>query len=251
MFTTPGFERPQLKVDQDKTGYRYSVEPFLLADFVSPAPASHILDVGTGCGILGLLLAWKYPELKVKGIEIQDSLFKVAKGNVLENGFENRVEMVRGDFSDSGTYWPPCAFDMLVSNPPYRKINSGRLNPETAKAIARHELKLTQRDLILNSYRVLKPGGILALIYPHHRFGEIRSEMSRHGVGVSRVRPVHGYLGAVAKIVLIEAVKGLAQECINNPPLYIYNEDGSYTEEMKRIYGSFNYPGRSHRIRQK
>ncbi len=240
-----------LIVEQAEDGYRYSTEPFLLADFVRPAPEASVLDVGTGCGIIPLLLASRQRNLRITAVEIQEPLYELARKNVLLNGFCGSIQTILADFSRSDSLPRTELFDLAVSNPPYREANSGRLNPDRGKAIARHELTLTLAVLAKNVGALLKPGGRTALAYPPRRLEEVRGELVRQGLTPCRLRFVHGRPGTEAKIVLIEAVKGSSAECAPEQPLYMYNADGSYTLEMQQIYASFDYSGRSHRRGQK
>lgn len=236
-------------VEQGDDGYRYSIEPFLLADFIKPSPQDRVLDVGTGCGIIPLLLLRREPRLQITAVEIQQSLYESAVRNVSRNGLTDRIEVVQGDFARQGLL--PGPFDMIVSNPPYRKINSGRINPNRIKALARHELALTLASLLENASALLRSGGKIALAYPPARLEEIRRELVRVEVRLERLRFVHGHQGTNAKIVLIEAVKGGSAECVVDAPFCVYNNDGSYSREMQEIYVSFNHTGRSHRQRKK
>lgn len=236
-------------IEQDSDGYRYSIEPFLLADFVNLPPQAKVLDVGTGCGIIPLLLLTRQPRLRITAVEIQKPLYEMAVRNVSQNGLSGAVEVLQADFTKNDTFRE--LFDVIVSNPPYRKINSGRINPNKVKAIARHELTLTLPLLVRNSCTLLKPGGKMVLAYPSARFDEVRVELTRWNLNLGRVRFVHGYPGTEAKIVLIEASKESITDHVVETPLTIYNIDGSYTREMRDIYVSFNYTGRSHRQREK
>ena len=236
-------------IEQSHDGYRYSIEPFLLSKFVELAPSAMVLDVGTGCGIIPLLLLTREPKLRITAVEIQKSLYEVAVRNIAHHGLASIIKVVQGDFAQTGIFRE--SFDIIISNPPYRKINSGRINPNQIKAIARHELTLTLSSLLENGCSLLKPGGRIALAYPPARLEEVRQTLTRLKLNPGRIRFVHGYSGTNAKIVLIEAVKEGSTDCLVETPLFIYNKDGSYTQEMRDIYASFNYTGRSHRQRKK
>ena len=153
---------------QNDSGYRYSIEPFLLADFARLLPGQEVLDIGTGCGIIALLMAYREPELKVTGIEIQDSAAENAEKNVTKN--QMKIKIIRGDFLKLKL--APKQFDLIVSNPPYRKVNSGHINPDKGKAIARHELKLSLSAMLEKTKPILKKGGHITLAYPPIRLQE-------------------------------------------------------------------------------
>ncbi|MBC8283078.1 MAG: methyltransferase [Nitrospinae bacterium] len=223
---------------QNDAGYRYSIEPFLLADFAPLLPGHEVLDIGTGCGIIPLLMIHREPELQITGVEIQDSAVAIAKQNVSNNKME--IKIVSGDFLDKDVPFTAEQFDLIVSNPPYRKVNSGRMNPDQGKAIARHELKLNLPNMLEKAKTILKNGGHITLSYPPIRLQETLRELENRELFPSRIRFIHGNNNAEAKIFLIDAIKGKKSDLIVDSPLYVYNRDGSYTKEMQEIYDSFN-----------
>ena len=165
----------ELVIDQEKTGYRYSIEPFLLADFMALLPGQSVLDIGTGCGIIPILLMQKEPGLKITAIEIQDCL--QAQKNIQQNGMEQKITLIHGDFLKEAENLEPESFDHIVSNPPYRKIQTGRINPDAGKALARHELSLDMNSLLDKSVPLLKTGGQIVLAYPPERMSETLREL--------------------------------------------------------------------------
>ena len=240
-----------IKIDQSLKGYRYSVEPFLLADFAHIEGGNRVLDVGTGCGIIPLLLAHRVAGLQITAIEIQQSLYDLAVQNVSNNSLEESIRLVRGDFLEIAPTWPDGSFDWIFSNPPYRKVQSGRINPSREKAIARHELTLTLPGLIDASHRLLKPEGKIALVYPGHRLPEVRRELETRNLQPCHIRHVFGQSRTEARFFLMTASKGTT---IHEPTEDFYNmvhPDGSYTTEMQEIYASYNYSGRPHGLREK
>ena len=232
---------------QNDSGYRYSIEPFLLADFVRLVPGQEALDIGTGCGIIPLLMAYREPELKITGIEIQDSAAANAEKNVAKN--QMKIKIIRGDFLNLKL--TPKQFDLIVSNPPYRKVNSGRINPDKGKAIARHEIKLSLPAMLDKTKLILKKGGHITLAYPPIRLQETLHELRMRELFPSRVRFIHGKKNSQATIFLAEAIKQKKSDLIVDSPLYVYNNDGSYSKEMKEIYDSFNCIDRTHHIGEK
>ena len=159
-----------LIIEQGENGYRYSTEPFLLSAFVRLENAFRVLDIGTGCGVIPLLLLKRQPAMNILAIEIQYSLYETAIKNVAFNGLCDKIDVHCGDFVGLASGLDKETFDLIVSNPPYRKINTGRLNPDSAKAIARHELTLNLSALIENGFPLLKAGGNMVLAYPPHPF---------------------------------------------------------------------------------
>ncbi|CCQ89186.1 conserved hypothetical protein [Nitrospina gracilis 3/211] len=239
-----------LSIEQNPTGYRYSVEPFLLAHFVEPEPAQRVLEVGTGCGILPLLLTSREPKLDISAVEIQESLVRIAIRNVAQSG-RTGICIHHADFLEMARDLPPSSFDWIISNPPYRKRKSGRINPDPEKAIARHELKLSLPTLIAAAAPLLKPHGKLVLAYPPLRREEWATELKCNGLAPRRRLIIHGHHDTEPRILIMEAMRAeLCGRC-EDQTLVMYNPDGSYTEPMQAIYERFDYSGRSHRLREK
>lgn len=237
----------ELVIDQANTGYRYSIEPFLLADFISVLPDQSVLDIGTGCGIIPLLMVHREPTLNVTAVEIQDC--SIAEKNFQQNGMA--ISLIAGDFLKEADNLAPESFDHIVSNPPYRKIQTGRINPDSGKALARHELALNMGSLLDKSAPLLKHGGQISLAYPPERLGETLQELERRNLYPKMTRFVHGNLTAPAKIFLVSALKGKKSDFSVAPPLTVYNDDGSYSNEMTGIYASFNYTDRTDELGEK
>ena len=229
----------ELVIDQKNTGYRYSIEPFLLTDFITLMPNQSVLDIGTGCGIIPLLMVHLEPTLKVTAIEIQEC--SQAQKNIHQNKMETQISLIHGDFLKEAENLEPESFDHIVSNPPYRKIQTGRINPDNGKALARHELALSMSSLLKKSAPLLKKGGQISLAYPPERLSELLRELENRGLYPSQARFVHGNYQMPARIVLVSALKGKKSDFSVAQPLAVYNKDGSYSEEMEEVYAAFNY----------
>ena len=242
-------EMNQFYLLQSVAGYRYSIDSFILADFASPAEDNKILDLGTGNGIIPLLLSRKTTS-KITGLDIQYSLLQHARRNISQNRLEKQVMLIQGDIRFSKSFLKNGYFNIVVSNPPYRKLNSGRLNPNTEKAIARHEILITLPELLENAFNLLCDDGKLVMIYLPERYDELVCTMSNHGLIPKKIRFIYSNKNNNPKMFLIEGVK---REMISpNPhfiekkgdliidPLYIYDNEGNYTLEMQKIYDSFN-----------
>lgn len=240
-----------LMIEQAEDGYRYSIEPFLLADFVRLTTNCRALDVGTGCGIIPLLLATREIIEEIVAVEIQSSLYDLAVKNISRNGASDKIRLVYGDFVNLIPGAKDKLFDIVISNPPYRKLNTGRMNSNQEKAVARHELSMDLESLIAKASDFLKNGGVLTLAYPSMRLTEVLEQLYTHRLFPRRLRFVHGSQATEASIFLIDAFKEHRTDCITEPPLYIYNEDRSYSEEMEKIYASFNYSSRTHHVQEK
>ena len=240
-----------LAIEQTPNGYRYSIEPFLLVNFASLSTGNRLLDIGTGCGIIPLLASTQVELEKIVAIEIQKSLYDLAVINMAKNGISGKVSLVHGDFTSWALSSKDGLFDTAISNPPYRKLNTGRMNPNHEKAVARHEISMNLNSLLTKTSSLLKYGGAFVMVYPPLRLKEVHATLCIHKLFPSRLRFIHGSREADARIFLIESVKSRQVECVIEPPLFIYNKDGSYSKEMEKIYASFNYFSRSHHIKEK
>ncbi|MBW1972924.1 MAG: methyltransferase [Deltaproteobacteria bacterium] len=229
-----------LTVIQKKEGYRYSIDAFLLASFVKIRKNERIIELGTGCGIISLLLALKEKRARIVAVEIQKNLFELAKKNVQINKLDNIIDLLNIDLRDLPTIFPPDSFDLVISNPPYRKLNSGRINPDPEKAIARHELFVSVSDITKIAKYLLKKRGKVFFIFPAIRFSAISKAMVENSIIPSRLRSVHSYKDENATLILIEGRKEGGEGMVIQPPLIIYNKKREYSSEMKKIYSFYN-----------
>lgn len=225
-----------VKVLQKRGGYRFAIDALLLADFVKAKAEDSIIDLGTGTGIIALLLASRFPNVKVTGIELQKSLFSLAQRNVKLNRFDARAFIERLPIADTPMRFKRENFDCIVSNPPYRRLMSGRINPEEEKAIARHELKTSLEEIIRTGEYLLNKRGRLYLVYLPERLTELIYHLKRYMLEPKRIRPVYSREGEDAVFILIEAVKAGREGMKIERPLYIYDKSGDYTEDVKKIY---------------
>jgi tRNA1Val (adenine37-N6)-methyltransferase len=226
----------QLTLIQGTAGYRFSLEAFLLADFVAATAPSPLLDLGTGCGVVALFLARRFPHSRVLGVELQASLAAVARQNVAHNGLAHQVDIVQADARCAHCLLPAGAFGTVVCNPPYRAVGSGRRNPNPEKAIARHELTLTLAQLVQACRHVLVRRGLLVLIYHPSRLAELCARLDTARLCPRRLRFVHATPLAPASLVLVEAVQGGRDALTVLPPLHVYEAGGRYTAEMQAIF---------------
>jgi tRNA1Val (adenine37-N6)-methyltransferase len=224
---------------QSPAGYRYSIDSFILVDFINPGNEGKIIDFGTGNGILPLLLAYKTPS-KIIGLEIQTSLLKHAKDNILQKGLEKNITLIQGDIRQSKNFFKNNLFPLVVSNPPYRKLNSGRLNPNQEKAIAKHEILITLSELIDNAASLLCDKGRFVMIFIFERYKELLKEMKQKDLVAKKIRFVCSNSKSPPKMVLVESIKNGVGDPIVEDPIVIYDSNGNYSLEMKEIYDSFN-----------
>ncbi len=226
-----------IRVYQYKYGYRFSVDALLLYSFVNLKHAKEIVDLGAGSGIIGLLLAKKFVKSNVFLIELQESLFRLAKKNIKINGMQDRVSPILADIKEIKKKLYPMSYDIVVSNPPFRKPKSGRICIADERAVARHEIKLRLAELIESASYLLRARGRFYLIFHPERILEVVDNLRLKRLEPKRIRFVHNDIDTESKIVLIEAVKEGRAGIKIEKPLYIYNEDGQYTFEVKEIYG--------------
>lgn len=221
-----------IKICQPEEGYRFSVDALILASFVNLKILNRAVDIGAGTGIIGIILAKKYPQASITMIEIQPELAELSMQSVKLNNIEDRTKIICMDaknFNETG-------FDLVITNPPFRRPGTGRMSPREEKALARHELSLTITDIARIGRRLLRYRGRLCMIHLPERLTEIVRIMSKYDLEIKRIRFVHSKLNTEAKMVLIEAVKGGRTSLRVESPLFVYNEDGIYTEEMRKIY---------------
>ncbi len=228
----------QLTLHQPRRGYRFSLDAFLLADFVLPGAHLHqpILDLGTGCGVVALLLARRFAHARLVGLELQTELVTFAQRNAVRNGLGHRVDMVCADARTLPSLVSAGGFGTVVCNPPYRRVGQGRLNPNGSRAMARHEVALTLAQLLDAARHALTRRGLLVMIYHPSRLAELCVELERTGLGLRRLRLIHPKPQAAASMVLVEAVCGGRDALEVLPPLCIGNASGRYMAEMQAIY---------------
>lgn len=207
-----------VKIIQKKKGYRFSMDSLLLTEFVNLEGVKKAMDLGTGSGIIAILLAKRSVGLEVIGVELQDNLFDLAKRNVELSSLSGRVEIIKGDIIMLKNIFEEESFDLIVSNPPYYPAGKGRTGPNRERTMARHEVTVTMTDIIEVSKFLLLEGGRIALIYPASRLKEAISAMHKCRIGPGRVRKVYT---SGAEVVLIEGEKGYEGELLEEPPLYL------------------------------
>ena len=225
-----------IKLLQSKTGYRFSVDALLLENFISKERIGSAVELGTGSGIISILLAKRIREIKITAVEIQKSLAERAKKNSEINGLHDRIKILNMDIKMLRQIFPPNGFDIVFTNPPFRKTRSGRISKDIERATARHEMKINLPELIDTASYHLRDTGSLYIIYHPFRLVELISMLLKKHLEPKRMRFVHSEIGEDAKMVLVEAVKNSGTWLKIDPPLYIYEESGEYTVEMQSIY---------------
>ena len=225
-----------LRVIQPRHGYRFSVDPLLLADFAGVRRGERCVDLGTGCGVIALLLARLGEDCSVTGIEFQQVMADIATRNVLLNGLAQRVEIVEEDVVSLKSHFPVDSFDLVVSNPPYRRPGTGKVSPRAGRDDSRHESTATLADFLAAAKYLVKPSGRICLIYHTCRLAELMAQAALQKLAPLRLRMVHGNSKAQARMFMIELAKGRNGELRVEPPLMVRGEDGGYSEEKVRIF---------------
>ena len=193
---------------QPEHGYRFSVDAVLAAHFARPAAADRVLDLGCGCGVIGLILAHRNPEITVCGLEVQADLAALAADNARRNGFAKRVRVVCGDLRAMGELFAAESFDLVVATPPYRRLGSGRLSDHDQAARARHELHGDLADFVRAAAFAVRNRGRVVVVYPALRTATLLAVLQSHRLTPRRLQPVVAWPGAAcARLALVEAVK--------------------------------------------
>ena len=234
--TTDTFFDGRIRVSQHRSGYRFSVDAILLSHYVRPRSNDVILDLGTGCGIIPVILGHYYPDITIYGVELQEELAALAVRNVDDNGMAGRIAIFHQDLLALGRDRIPEPVHTIVCNPPYRKAQSGRLNRDSQRAIARHELNLTLQDVIEAARRLLDISGRFVTIYAAQRATELLSKMHLSGIEPKRLRMVHSYRHSEAPLMLVEGIRGGRSGITIDPPLVLYRDDGCYTDEVEKMF---------------
>lgn len=230
-----------IRIYQSKNGYRFSIDALLLYSFVNMPVAKRIADFGAGSGIIGILLAKKYPGAHVDLIELQGPLLTLAEKNVSKNGLEGRVSVVDCDIrkmSEKGAAAELLSggpYDIVVSNPPFRRPKTGLVSPGEERAIARHEIKLKISELVSAASVLLKPRGRLFLIYHPERLVEVAYTLKKGRLEMKRLRFVHSLASSEAKMALVEAVKEGRPGLKIEKPCILYERAGDYSEELREL----------------
>jgi len=225
------------KIIQKKDGFCFGIDSVLLSDFASNIKNNaKVIDLGTGTGILGFLIIAKTKASKIVGVEVQNEIADMAKRSILLNNLQEKFEIINSNILDVDKVLNVESFDVVITNPPYKKMNSGKINDNKIKLISRHEVMADLNDFVRVSFRMLKDKGTLYMVHRAERLVDILSCMRNNKIEPKRIRFVHSNRRCESKLVLIEAVKNGKSSVRVEEPLYIYNDDGTYTQEVLKIY---------------
>lgn len=213
------------------------MDAVLLSGFSQVKKGERVLDIGTGTGIIPLLLEAKTPGEHFTGLEIQTESADMARRSVAYNGLEEKIEIVTGDIRDASTLFGASSFDVITTNPPYMIGQHGLRNADDAKTIARHEVLCTLEDIIVQSAKLLKPGGRFYMVHRPFRLVEIFCLMHEHRIEPKRMKMVHPFIDKEPNMVLIEGLRGGNARLTVEKPVIVFEEPGIYTEEITKVYG--------------
>ena len=225
-----------LRIIQKQGGFRFGMDAVLLADFARVNPCDHVADFGTGTGILPLLLAGRNRGACFEAFELQEDMAEMAARSVHLNGLADRIRIHPCPVEQADRLLPPCSLDAIVCNPPYGLPGSTLLNPNAALSIARHQTPEGLSAWYRMAYRLLKGKGRFSMIYPAPRMLEAMTALSASRLEPKRFRLIYPTAEKPANLVLIEAVKDARPMLHPEPPLIVYQADGSMTPELMRIY---------------
>lgn len=225
------------RIIQDPRRFCFGIDAVLLSGFVKVLPGETVLDLGTGTGILPILLEAKTKGAHFTGLEIQEVSADMARRSVLLNHLEDRIDIITGDICDASKRFGASSFSVITVNPPYMIQEHGLTNQSDAKTIARHEVLCSLEDILRESARILPHHGRFYMVHRPFRMAEILSKMRTAGLEPKRMRFVHPYVDREPTLILIEGLRGGKSGMTIENPLIIYEPDGSYTQEMKVRHG--------------
>ncbi|MDL2280848.1 tRNA1(Val) (adenine(37)-N6)-methyltransferase [Selenomonadales bacterium OttesenSCG-928-I06] len=223
------------KIIQNKNEFCFALDAILLANFVKIKRNSEIIDLGTGTGVIPIILAARGAQ-KILGIDINKSLIDMAKRSVKLNNLSDKVDFVNADLRTIKEVLPANCTDIIVTNPPYYKVNSGFLNSNENIAIARHEIKITLSEIIENASYLIKNGGSFFMIHIPERIDEIIFKLNELKLYPRNIQFVYPNIKKSPNMLLIEAISGEKKQINILPPLIVYDTNGEYTEDIKKLF---------------
>lgn len=230
-------QRNNYQIIQNPAKFCFGMDAVLLSGFARAKKGDAVLDMGTGTGIIPILMEAKTEADRLIGLEIQEESAEMARRSVALNGLEDKISIVTGDIREAESLFDAASFDVVTSNPPYMAGQHGLVNPEDAKAIARHEILCTLEDVVAKAAFLLKPGGNFFMVHRPFRLAEIMVLLHQYKLEPKRMQMVYPFIDKEPNMVLIEANRGGRPRMSVEKPLIIYKEPGVYMPEIYDIYG--------------
>lgn len=229
--------RNQYKIIQNEKKFCFGMDAVLLSGFSKVKKGEIALDLGTGTGIIPILLEAKTEGSHFTGLEIQEESADMARRSVAMNKQNEKIDIVTGDIKEASKLFGAASFDVVTSNPPYMNNHHGLTNPDLTKAIARHEILCTLEDVVREASKVLKPGGRFFMVHRPFRLVEIINTLTAYKLEPKRMKMVHPFMDKEPNMILIECIKGGRSQITIEAPLIVYKEQNVYTDEIYDIYG--------------
>jgi len=230
-------QRSGYQIIQDPERFCFGMDAVLLSGFAKAKEGDSVLDLGTGTGIIPILMEAKTDAKKLVGLEIQPESADMARRSVALNQLESKIQIIDGDIKEAASIFGAASFDVVTCNPPYMIGQHGIQNPDAPKAIARHEIYCTLEDVISQAAKLLEPGGHFYMVHRPFRLAEMISLMTQYRVEPKRMQLVYPYIDKEPNMVLIEGVRGGKSRMQVEKPLIVYKEPGVYMPEIYDIYG--------------
>ncbi len=228
-------ERNGYQIIQNPEKFCFGMDAVLLSGFAQVKPGAAVLDLGTGTGIIPILIEAKTQAAKICAIEIQEESADMARRSVQLNHLEKKIDIVTGDLKEAERFFDAASFDVITCNPPYMIGQHGLTNPDAPKAIARHEILCTLEDVVRSAAKLLKTGGKFCMV--HRRLAEIMTVMVQYRLEPKRMRLVYPYADKEPNMVLIEGCRGGRPRMTVEKPLIIFQAPNVYTDELRDTYG--------------
>ncbi|MCI8408442.1 MAG: tRNA1(Val) (adenine(37)-N6)-methyltransferase [Lachnospiraceae bacterium] len=230
-------QRNGYKIIQNPKKFCFGMDAVLLSGFAAVKEGETALDLGTGTGIIPILLETKTSGRQFFALEIQEESADMARRSIQLNDLQDKINVVTGDIKEASKIFGTSVFDVVTTNPPYMNNQHGLKNPNLPKAIARHEILCSLDDVIREGAKVLKPGGRFYMVHRPFRLAEIIRVLSEYKLEPKRMKLVYPFVDKEPNMVLLEAVKGGRPMIKVEKPLIIYKEPGVYMDEIYEIYG--------------